>query len=48
MTDIEILAYGFLIVATASSFYLGRKQGIRDTVNFLETEGMLEFEDEEK
>ena len=48
MSDIEILVYGFLIIATGGSYYLGRQHGIKDTVNFLEDRGLLEFTDTPK
>ena len=45
MSDIEILVYGFLIIATGGSYYLGRQHGIKDTVDFLEDRGLIEFTD---
>jgi len=45
MSDLEILVYGFLIIATGGSYYLGRQHGIKDTVDFLEAKGLLEFTD---
>ena len=45
MSDIEILVYGFLIIATGGSYYLGRQHGIRDTVDFLEMKGLIDFTD---
>jgi hypothetical protein len=46
MSDIEILVYGFLIIATGSSYYFGRQHGIKDTVETMERLGLVEFTDE--
>ena len=48
MSDFEIMMYGFLIIATAGSYWIGRKQGITDTVDLLEATGVLEFDDTPK
>jgi len=47
VSDIQILVGIFLIIATGSSYYIGRKQGILDAVNSLERLGIIELEDEE-
>jgi hypothetical protein len=46
MPDIEILVYGFLIIATGSSYYFGRQHGIKDAVETMERLGLVEFTDE--
>ena len=48
MSDFEILVGIFLIIATAGSYWIGRKQGITDTVDLLEANGILEFDDTPK
>ena len=48
MSEFEILMYGFLILATAGSYWIGRKQGFTDTVDLLEANGILEFDDTPK
>ena len=48
MSDFEILMYGFLILATAGSYWIGRKQVIKDTVDLLDANGILEFDDTPK
>ena len=45
MTDIEILVYCFLVLATAGSYYLGHKRGIKDAVNIMEELGIIDFTD---
>ncbi len=47
LSDIQILVGIFLIIATGSSYYIGRRQGILDAVNILERLGIIELEDEE-
>jgi hypothetical protein len=46
MTDLTLMYLAFLVFATATSFYFGRKQGINHALDFLEFEGVLEWEDE--
>jgi hypothetical protein len=48
LSDIQILVGIFLIIATGSSYWIGRKQGITDTVDLLEATGVLEFDDTPK
>ena len=48
LSDTQILVGIFLIIATASSYWIGRKQGITDTVDLLEANGILEFDDTPK
>jgi|18_taG_2_1085343.scaffolds.fasta_scaffold00414_12 hypothetical protein len=45
MSDFELVMFIFIIIATSGSFYLGRKKGIQDAVDYLENEGMLTFDD---
>jgi hypothetical protein len=45
MSDFEIIMFIFIIIATSSSFYIGRKRGIQDAVDYLENEGVLTFDD---
>ena len=46
MTDLTIMYLAFLIFATATSYWLGRKSGINHALDFLEFEGVLEWEDD--
>jgi len=48
MSDLEILFYTFIVVTSVGSYYYGHKHGISNTVSFLENEGVLEFEKEDK
>ena len=48
MSDYEILVGIFLIIATAGSYWIGRKQCITDTADLLEANGILEFDDTPK
>ena len=48
MSDYELLVGIFLIIAIAGSYWIGRKQGITDTVDLLEANGILEFDDTPK
>ena len=48
LSDTQILVGIFLIIATAGSYWIGRKQGITDTVDLLEANGILEFDDTPK
>jgi len=45
MSDYEILNLLFIIFATGISYFLGHKKGISNTVDFLEDQGILEFEE---
>jgi len=47
MSDQEIMMYIFIAISAVGSYYYGHKQGISNTVEFLENEGILEFEKEE-
>jgi hypothetical protein len=46
MTDLTIMYFAFLVFATAASYFLGRKAGIEHALDFLEFEGVLEWEDD--
>lgn len=46
MDNITLVYLAFLVVATSISFWLGRKQGIEHALDFLEFEGVLEWEDD--
>jgi len=48
MSDYELLVGIFLIIATAGSYWIGSKHGITDTVDLLEANGILEFDDTPK
>jgi len=48
MSDLEIVFYTFIVVASVGSYYYGHKHGISNTVSFLEDEGVLEFEKDNK
>lgn len=48
MSDVHILAVLFIIVATGASYYLGRRSGIQNAVDYLEEAGVLEFDDTNK
>jgi hypothetical protein len=39
--------YTFITVAAVGSYWFGHKKGVSNTVEFLEQEGILEFEKEE-
>jgi hypothetical protein len=47
MSDAEIMMYVFITVAAVGSYWFGHKKGVSNTVEFLEEEGILEFEKEE-
>lgn len=46
MSDLEVMMYTFITVAAVGSYYYGHKKGISNTVEFLEQEGLIEFEKE--
>jgi hypothetical protein len=48
MSDLEIMMYTFITIAAVGSYWFGHKKGVSNTVEFLEQEGILEFEAEEK
>ena len=48
MSDAEIGFYAFIIVATVGSYLVGHRKGVSNTVEFLEGEGIIEFEEGEK
>jgi hypothetical protein len=48
MSDLEVMMYTFITIAAAGSYYYGHKKGVSNTVEFLEQEGILEFEEEVK
>jgi hypothetical protein len=48
MSDLEIMMYTFITIAAVGSYWFGHKKGVSNTVEFLEQEGVLEFEAEEK
>jgi hypothetical protein len=47
MSDLDIMMYTFITVAAVGSYWFGHKKGVSNTVEFLEQEGILEFEKEE-
>jgi hypothetical protein len=40
--------YTFIAVTAVGSYWFGHKKGVSNTVEFLEQEGILEFEAEDK
>ena len=38
----------FLIMCVGAAYTLGKQLGIRNTIDYLESEGILEFDDSEK
>jgi hypothetical protein len=48
VSDLEIMMYTFITIAAVGSYYYGHKKGVSNTVDFLEKEGIVEFEAEEK
>ena len=47
MSDLDIMMYTFITVTAIGSYWFGHKKGVSNTVEFLEQEGILEFEKEE-
>ena len=47
MSDLDIIMYTFITVTAVGSYWFGHKKGVSNTVEFLEQEGILEFEKEE-
>jgi hypothetical protein len=47
MSDAELMTYTFIAITAVGSYYYGHKKGVSNTVEFLEQEGILEFEKEE-
>jgi len=48
MSDLDIMIYTFITVTAIGSYWFGHKKGVSNTVEFLEQEGILEFESEDK
>jgi len=48
MSDLDIMIYTFITVTAIGSYWFGHKKGVSNTVEFLEQEGILEFEAEDK
>jgi len=48
MSDLDIMMYTFITVTAVGSYWFGHKKGVSNTVEFLEQEGILEFETEDK
>jgi hypothetical protein len=48
MSDLDIMMYTFVAVTAVGSYWFGHKKGVSNTVEFLEQEGILEFEVEDK
>ena len=46
MSDLEIIFYTFIVVASVGSYYYGHKHGISNTVTYLENEGLIEYEED--
>ena len=47
MSDLEIMMYTFITISAVGSYWVGHKKGVTNTVDFLEQEGILEYEKEE-
>jgi hypothetical protein len=47
MSDLELMTYTFVAITAIGSYWVGHKKGVSNTVEFLEKEGILEFEKEE-
>jgi hypothetical protein len=47
MSDLELMTYTFVAVTAIGSYWFGHKKGVCNTVEFLEQEGILEFEAED-
>ena len=45
MSEIQVLVILLVAISSGISFYLGRKEGINCTVDFLEEQGILEFDE---
>lgn len=47
MSDLDIMMYTFITVTAIGSYWFGHKKGVSNTVEYLEHEGLIEFEKEE-
>jgi len=45
MSDIQIITIIGIALVSGISYFLGHKKGISNTVDFLENQGILEFEE---
>jgi hypothetical protein len=45
MSDYEIAIVIFVAISSSVSYFLGHKKGITNTVEYLEEQGLLEFEE---
>ena len=48
MSDTEITFYGFIIITAVGSYWWGHKTGIHNTLSFLHSKGIIEYEEEEE
>lgn len=48
MNEIDIAYVFFLAMCVHTAYTLGKQFGIQTTIDYLEKEGMLEFDDSEK
>jgi hypothetical protein len=48
MINNEISEIIFLIMCIVCAYTIGKQLGIRNTIDYLESEGLLEFDDTEK
>ena len=46
MTEIDIMYLVVLLASINISYMIGKKIGIENTINYLEQEGILEFDEE--
>tara|TARA_B100001173_G_scaffold304053_1_gene307545 strand:- start:839 stop:976 length:138 start_codon:yes stop_codon:yes gene_type:complete len=45
MNEIDLAYIVFLVIAVAMSYQTGKGDGIRNTIDYLEQEGLLELDD---
>lgn len=46
LNELQFAMYLFIILAAVGSYWAGHKKGVSNTVEFLEEEGIIEFEEE--
>jgi hypothetical protein len=47
MSDLELFTLTFVAITAVGSYWFGHKNGVSNTVEYLEQEGLIEFEKEE-
>ena len=48
ITEIEMYFFAFIIITAIGSYWYGHRTGIHNTLNFLNTKGIIDFEEEEE